>query len=67
MLHTKKQRIDSLRDGERIEDIFAVKVKKGLTAYAKGNMFHLLLTDSSGHTIDYKYWGGQDAAKVKAL
>jgi hypothetical protein len=67
MAHTKKQPIDSIRDGDRVDDVFAVKVKKGVTPYAKGHMFHLLITDSSGHTIDYKYWGGPDQAKVRSL
>jgi 3'-5' exoribonuclease len=63
----KKQPIDSLKDGSRVDDIFAVKFKKGLTPYAKGYTFHIILTDASGRGIDYKYWGGPDQAKVKAL
>ncbi|MFH0863349.1 MAG: HD domain-containing protein [Candidatus Altiarchaeota archaeon] len=67
MLLRKRQPIDSLKDGNMVDDVFAVKLKKGVQPYAKGHTFHLLLTDSSGRSIDYKYWGGPDAAKVKAL
>ncbi|MFH1054952.1 MAG: HD domain-containing protein [Candidatus Altiarchaeota archaeon] len=67
MVYAKKQPVDSLRDGDRVEDVFAVKVKRGFSQYAKGYTFQLLFTDSSGRTIEYKYWGGQDEGKVRRL
>jgi len=67
MVYQKKQPVDSLRDGDRVEDVFAVKLKRGVQAYAKGYSFHLVLTDGSGKSIDYKYWGGRDESRVKAL
>ena len=67
MLYAKKQPIDAIRDGDRVEDVFAVKMKKGFSQYAKGWFFHLLLTDSSGTSIDYKYWGGADEGKIRRI
>jgi 3'-5' exoribonuclease len=62
---TKKQPIDTLKEGDRIDDVFVVKIKKGVSQYAKGYSFHLLLSDSSGKNIDYKFWGGQNEGDVK--
>ena len=67
MVNRKKQPIDELRESDSVDDVFCVKMKKGLKKYAKGYCFQLLLTDSSGHSIDYRYWGGQDEDKVKSL
>jgi 3'-5' exoribonuclease len=67
MAYSKKQPLDSIREGDVIDDVFVVKVKKGVQPYVKGHSFHLLLTDSSGRTIDYKYWGGRDEGAVKQL
>lgn len=64
---SKKKLINEYSEGEGINDIFVVKIKKGVTDYTKGYYFSLVLTDSSGKSIDYKYWGGFDEAKVKAL
>jgi len=64
---TKKQPIDKLKDGDRIDDIFAVKIKKGVSQYKNGYFFHLLLTDSSGRNIDYKFWSDQNEANVRKL
>ncbi|VVB54389.1 Dihydroneopterin 2',3'-cyclic phosphate phosphodiesterase [uncultured archaeon] len=67
MAYVKKQPLSGIREGDRVEDIFVVKIKRGLSPYSKGHSFHLILTDSSGKTIDYKFWGGQDEAKVKEV
>lgn len=64
---SKKKLIDEYNEGDEVKDIFVVKFKKGLSDYAKGYSFHLVLTDSSGKSMDYKYWGGNDEAKVKAI
>ena len=63
---SKKKLIDEYNEGDDVKDIFVVKFKKGLSGYAKGYSFYLVLTDSSGKSIDYKYWGGNDEARVKA-
>jgi len=64
---TKKQPISMLEDGVRVDDVFVVKIKKGVSPYANGYSFHLLLSDSSGKTIDYKFWGGENEEVVRNL
>lgn len=66
-MHSKKGPIAGLRPGDRVEDIFVVKIKKGVSPYANGYFFTLLLTDSSGKTIDFKYWGKNNEASVRQL
>ncbi len=65
--YAKKQQISSLKEGDAVDDVFVVKIKKGMSQYVKGYSFQLLLSDNSGKTIEYKYWGGPDEDKVKAL
>jgi len=64
---TKKQMIDTLKEGTRVDDIFVVKIKKGISQYVNGYSFHLLLSDSSGKNIDYKFWGGQNEEEIRKL
>jgi len=64
---SKKKLIDEYKEGDEIRDVFVVKIKKGVTDYVKGYYFSLVLTDSSGKSIDYKYWGGPNESKVKSL
>jgi 3'-5' exoribonuclease len=64
---TKKKQINEIKDGESIDDIFVVKVKKNISTYTGGFFFTLVLTDSSGGSINYKYWGGPDENEVKEL
>ena len=63
----KKQLINALREGDSVDDIFVVKMKKGVSEYKNGYSFELLVSDSSGKSLNYKYWGGQGQEKVKAV
>ncbi|MEK6840828.1 MAG: HD domain-containing protein [Nanoarchaeota archaeon] len=63
----KKKLINEYKEGDEVKDIFVVKFKKGVADYVNGYSFSLVLTDSSGKSIDYKYWGGNDETNVKAL
>ena len=65
--YTKKQFISELKEGDAIDDVFVVKIKKGVSEYAKGFRFNLLLSDSSGRTLDYVFWGDTDEGKVRSL
>ena len=38
-----------------------------MSSYAKGFFFQLLLSDSSGKTLDYRYWGSNDEKKIREL
>ena len=65
---SKKKLIDEYKEGELLDDIFVVKIRKTISAASNGKyFFSLVLTDSSGKSIDYKYWGGHDENKVKTL
>ncbi|MGV8141954.1 MAG: 3'-5' exoribonuclease YhaM family protein [Candidatus Woesearchaeota archaeon] len=66
-IYTKKQSISDLKDGDVVNDIFVVKIKKGVASYAKGYRFNLLLSDNTGKTIEYVYWGSSDESKVSSL
>lgn len=59
--------INDLKEGDKIKDIFIVKFKKGIAPYVKGYSITLILTDSSGKNLEYKYWGGHDENKVKEI
>jgi len=63
----KKFSVAELKEGMVVDDIFFVKFKKGISPYQKGYAFELTLSDSSGKNIEYKYWGGPEEEKVKAL
>ncbi|MBU4493247.1 MAG: HD domain-containing protein [Nanoarchaeota archaeon] len=65
--YKKKQPVSALNDGDKVDDVFVVKIKKAMSSYAKGFFFQLILSDSSGKTLDYRYWGSQDEKKVRAL
>jgi 3'-5' exoribonuclease len=67
VIYTKKQPISDLKDGEIVNDIFVVKIKKGISSYAKGYRFNLLLSDNTGKTVDYIYWGSPDEKKVNVV
>lgn len=63
----KKNLISELKQGQIVDDIFVVKIKKSVSKYQKGFSFSLLLSDQSGSTIEYKYWGPDDEQKVKEV
>jgi len=63
----KEKLLNEYHEGDSVKDIFVVKIKKGISEYAKGYYISLILTDSSGKSIDYRYWGGPDENKVKQM
>jgi 3'-5' exoribonuclease len=67
MIFKKSFPINTLKEGDKIKDIFVVKFKKGVTEYSKGYSMTLTLTDSSGKNIEYKYWGDRNEAKIREL
>lgn len=66
-MYSKKRLIPTMREGERVEDIFVVKIKRGFSVYSKGYSFHLILSDASGLSIDCKYWGDINESKVREV
>lgn len=63
----KKQQISVLKEGDLVDDLFVVKIKKGMSGYVKGFRFNLILSDNSGKTLDYVYWGSGDETAVRQI
>ncbi|MBD3313052.1 HD domain-containing protein, partial [Candidatus Woesearchaeota archaeon] len=63
----RKKPISDIREGELVDDIFVVKIKRGIQKYAKGWVFTLLLSDQTGSTIEYKFWGPDEEQRVRNL
>ncbi|MBU0536332.1 MAG: HD domain-containing protein [Nanoarchaeota archaeon] len=66
-MYSRKYLISELREGQIIDDIFVVKIKRGIQKYSKGYSFTLLVSDQTGATIEYKFWGPEDERLVNAL
>ncbi|HUS99226.1 MAG TPA: HD domain-containing protein [Candidatus Thermoplasmatota archaeon] len=62
----KEQYIENLREGDAINDFFAVKIKKAQRPYKRGMFFEFLATDKTGE-ISVKFWGGDNKDRVKRL
>lgn len=62
----KEQYIENLREGDVVNDIFAVKIKNPPKPYKRGIWFALVVTDKTGE-ISVKYWGGENKERVKRL
>ncbi len=65
----KKQPISSLKQGDNVDDIFVVKIKKSVMPYKNkpGSYFQLILSDNTGKTLEYNYWGGPDDSVLKEV
>jgi 3'-5' exoribonuclease len=62
----KEQYIENLREGDAVNDFFAVKIKKAQRPYKRGMFFEFLAGDKTGE-ISVKYWGGDNKDRVKRL
>lgn len=62
----KEQFIENLREGDVVNDFFAVKRKNPPRAYKKGTWFDFVANDKTGE-IMVKYWGGDNKDRVKRL
>lgn len=62
----KEQYIENLREGDAVNDFFAVKLKKAQRPYKRGMFFEFIATDKTGE-ISIKYWGGDNKDRVKRL
>jgi len=62
----KTIRINELKPGGAVDDLFAVRFKKPVTQYKNGFSFQMWVSDSGGN-LAVKYWGDNDERKVKAL
>ena len=62
----KEQYVENLREGDVVNDIYAVKIKNPPRPYKRGTWFGLIVTDKTGE-INVKYWGGDNKERVKRL
>ena len=62
----KEQYIENLREGDIVNDIFSVKMKRPPRPYRKGNWFSFIAIDKTGE-ISVKFWGGENKDRVKRL
>ncbi|MFA5334001.1 MAG: HD domain-containing protein [Candidatus Nanoarchaeia archaeon] len=63
----KKIKVNEIKEGAMVDDVFFVKFKKGMKPYKNGFFFELTLSDNSGANIDYKYWGSSNEESVKKI
>lgn len=62
----KEQYIENLREGDVVNDLYAVKIKNPPKTYKRGTWFGLVVTDKTGE-ISVKFWGGENKERVKRL
>jgi 3'-5' exoribonuclease len=62
----KEQYIENLREGDVVNDFFAVKLKNPPRPYKKGTWFDFVALDKTGE-IGVKFWGGENKDRVKRL
>ena len=62
----KEQFIENLREGDVVNDLYAVKIKNPPRPYKRGTWFGLAVTDKTG-VINIKFWGGENKDRVKRL
>jgi 3'-5' exoribonuclease len=62
----KEQFIENLREGDVVNDLYAVKIKNPPRPYKRGTWFGLTVTDKTGE-INIKFWGGENKERVKRL
>ena len=62
----KEQYIENLREGDVVNDLYAVKLKSPPRSYKRGTWFSFVVTDKTGE-IGVKYWGGDNKDRVKRL
>ncbi len=62
----KEQFVEQLREGNQVDDIFAVKRKSSPKSYKKGTWFEILVGDKTGD-IKIKFWGGSNKERINKL
>ena len=65
-IRKKDQYVENLREGDVVNDLFAVKIKHPMRTYKRGMWFGLVVSDKTGD-IPVKYWGGDNKERVKRL
>ena len=61
----KKQFINALNEGDRVDDVFSIRFKKPVRQTSSGNFFfEMRLGDGTGE-MAMKYWGGKGEQEVQ--
>lgn len=62
----KTIKINELKAGGTVDDLFAVRLKKSIGPYKGGTTFHLWVSDPGGD-ISLKYWGDKDNVAIQKI
>lgn len=62
----KEQFVENLREGDVVNDMYAVKIKNPPRSYKRGTWFSIVVTDKTGD-VSVKFWGGDNKDRVKRL
>lgn len=62
----KEQFVENMREGDEINDFFAVKLKTPIKPYKRGTWFSFVASDKTGE-ISVKFWGGENKDRIKRL
>lgn len=61
-----KQYVKDIKQGERVDSLFAIKFKKPPKRYAHGHMFELRISDKTDE-MTAKYWGDDEIDSIRVL
>ena len=67
MKFTRKKKIVELKEGDQVDDIYVVKIKRAITPYKRGYSFEIVLTDETGASLSCFYWGTEDKEKLEEV
>jgi len=63
---SKEQFVENLREGDVVNDLFAVTMKNPPRSYKRGTWFSFVAIDKTGE-VGVKFWGGDNRERVKRL
>ena len=67
MKFTRNKKIVELKDGDIIDDIYVVKIKKSIVPYKRGYSFEMVLTDETGASLSCYYWGTDNKEQIDKI
>jgi len=67
MKFTRNKKIVELREGDIVDDIYVVKIKKSIVPYKRGYSFELVLTDETGASLSCYYWGTENKEEIEKV
>lgn len=63
---SKEHFVENLREGDVVNDLFAVTMKNPPRSYKRGTWFSFVAIDKTGD-VGVKFWGGDNKERVKRL